>query len=494
MGRGKLVALLLVMLALVGAMWGTIFVLGWSPQLGLDLQGGVSIILAPAEGQEVDAGVLEKTVDKIRERVDALGVGEPDISLQGETVQVQLPGVTDRAQAEQVIGRTAQLQMRPVIADVAPDSPEFKDSPACDDLPEAVPPADEEIVLCVRTREPVTPENPEPASLPESEWGKVRVGPVELAGTDIKSAIATVDPNGIQWQVDLGLTKEGGEKFADITGELACKPTTDPQRRFAIVLDGIVESDPGVAEDVQCDVGITGGKAVITTGGGEEDAKELSLVLRTGALPIQMEIQESRSVSPSLGRSSLNAGLLAGAIGLALVALYLLFLYKGIGLAAIAELLMFGVITFGLIVIMGNTIGFALTLAGIAGVIVSIGIAADSSIIYRERFRDELQAGRTIRTAADKAFSASLRTNLTGNFVSFLAAVILYLLAVGPVRGFAFTLGLSTLVDTVLLVTFTRALFQLIARTPSLASSRFMGLRSGVTTPETGPAGAGGRR
>ncbi len=143
---------------------------------------------------------------------------------------------------------------------------------------------------------------------------------------------------------------------------------------------------------------------------------------------------------------------------------YLLFLYRGIGLAAIAELAMFGIITLGLVIILGNTLGFALTLAGIAGIIVSIGIAADSSIIYRERFKDELRAGRTIRTAADKAFSNSWGTNLTGNTVSFLAAVVLYILAVGPVRGFAFTLGLSTLVDTLLLVTFTRSLFALIAR------------------------------
>jgi preprotein translocase subunit SecD len=155
-------------------------------------------------------------------------------------------------------------------------------------------------------------------------------------------------------------------------------------------------------------------------------------------------------------------------------------LYRGIGLAAIAELAMFGIITYALIIILGNTVGLALTLAGIAGVIVSIGIAADSSIIYRERFRDELRAGRTIRSAADKAFDSSFRTNLTGNTVSFLAAVVLYVLAVGPVRGFAFTLGLSTLVDTILLATFTKSLFALIARSPKLAASRFMGMRASL--------------
>ena len=481
MGRGKLVASLIAFIVAVGALWGTILVMGLTPQLGLDLQGGVSIILAPEPGQQVDEGVLDQTVGIIRNRIDQLGVAEPEIARQGETVQVQLPGVADQQQAEEVIGRTAQLQMRPVLAEIPPESEQYDESPPCDErLDQAVPDPDTEVTLCERTRVPTTDVNVEAEDLPLSEWTKLRVGPVALAGTDIDSAVAELDPSGIGWQVALGLTGEGGDKFADITGELACKDIADPQRRFAIVLDGIVESAPGVSEQVACNVGITGGQAVITTGGGEEDARDLALVLRTGALPIQMEIQESRSVSPTLGRSSLQGGLLAGFIGLALVAVYLIVLYRGIGLAAVAELLMFGLIVLGLVIVLGNTVGFALTLAGIAGIIVSIGIAADSSIIYRERFRDELRAGRTIRTAADKAFSSAFRTNLTGNTVSFLAAVVLYVLAVGPVRGFAFTLGLSTLIDTILFSTFTHSLFGLIARTPKLAQSRFMGLRGGL--------------
>jgi preprotein translocase subunit SecD len=477
MGRGKLVASLIAFISVVGALWGTIMVMGLKPQLGLDLQGGVSIILAPAPGQVVDEGVLDQTVGIIRNRIDQLGVAEPEIARQGETVQVQLPGVADQQQAEEVIGRTAQLQMRPVLAELPPDSEE---GPNCDELVEAVPDPDTEVTLCERSRMPAADPNADPEDLPRSEWSKLRVGPVALAGTDIDSAIAALDPSGIGWQVDLGLTRQGGEKFAEITGELACKDFADPQRRFAIVLDGVVESAPGVSEQVACNVGITGGSAVITTGGGQKDARELALVLRTGALPIQMDIQESRSVSPTLGRASLQGGLLAGILGLILVAAYLVLLYRGIGLAAVLELGMFGLIIYGLIIVMGNTIGFAMTLAGIAGVIVSIGIAADSSIIYRERFRDELRAGRTIRTAADKAFSSAFRTNLTGNTVSFLAAVVLYVLAVGPVRGFAFTLGMSTLIDTILFSTFTHSLFNLIARTPKLAQSKFMGLRGGL--------------
>lgn len=485
MGRGRLVASLAAFLVAVAAMWATILALSWTPQLGLDLQGGVSITLAPAPGQRVEPGVLEQTVTIIRNRIDALGVAEPDIAQQGETVQVQLPGLTDQEQAEQVIGRTAQLQFRPVLAEIAPGGRRYAEAgPPCDELPESVPPPNAEVVLCERAFEERTAENPNPDELPSEEWTKLRLGPVALSGDEVDTAVAEPDPQtGLNWQVNLSLDGEGADKFAQVTGELACSPVGDPKRRLAIVLDGRVESSPEMNPDVQCEQGITGGSAIITTGGGEAEAKELALVLRTGALPIQLEIQESKSVSPTLGASSLQAGLLAGFIGLVLVAVYLMLLYRGIGLAAVAELAMFGIIVLGLIIVLGNTVGFALTLAGIAGVIVSIGIAADSSIIYRERYRDEVRAGRTIRTAADRAFSNAFRTNLTGNTVSFLAALVLYVLAIGPVRGFAFTLGLSTLVDTLLFATFTRSLFGLIARTPSLARSPVMGLRAGVHEP-----------
>jgi preprotein translocase subunit SecD len=189
-------------------------------------------------------------------------------------------------------------------------------------------------------------------------------------------------------------------------------------------------------------------------------------------------------VSPTLGVASLRAGLLAGLIGLLLVAVYLIVLYRGIGVAAVAELAMFGLVVYGAIVLLGEFVGFTLTLAGIAGIIVSIGIAADSSIIYRERYRDEIRAGRTVRTAAEHAFSKAWRTNLTGNTVSFLAAVVLYYLAIGPVRGFAFTLGLSTLIDTILFGTFTRSLFGLVARNPKLAKSPWVGLRAQEVAPD----------
>lgn len=494
MGKGKLVAVLVASLLAVSALWATILGLRLSPQLGLDLQGGVSANLIPAEGQgDIDQEILDQTVSIIRQRVDALGVAEPDITRQGETIQVQLPGVTDQEQARDVIGRTAQLQFRPVLDIFPPETgtPQTSETAtaaagaACDERQDdAVPSADEEVTLCERgVLPPAAPGDP-PVELPRDQWNRLLLGPVEVGGSDLANARAEVDQaTGLRWDVALELTGEGAQRFADITGRLACNPEGSPQRQLAIVLDNVVESAPPIASEVVCDQGIQGGRAVISVGGGEAEARDLALILRAGALPIQLDFGTFQSVSPTLGRNALNAGLLAGGIGLLLVAVYMIFLYRGIGLATMAELAMFGLVTYGLIIVLGHVAGFTLTLAGIAGIIVSIGIAADSSIIYRERYRDEARAGRTIRTAADHAFTKAFRTNLTGNTVSFLAAVVLYLLAVGPVRGFAFTLGLSTLVDTLLFATFTRSMFGLIARNPRLARSPLVGLRAGVTQP-----------
>ncbi len=472
MGKGKLVALLVAVLVTVGALWGTILALRLEPQLGLDLQGGVSAVLIPVQGQgTVDEEVLDQTVSNIRQRVDALGVAEPEITRQGSTIQVQLPGIADQEQAREIIGRTAQLQFRAVLENLGPSAPQPCDPGG------GVQPGDQEVVLCLRP-------DPEPGqaetTVPVSEWTRLRLGPAEVVGTDLADAQAAPDQSGLgNWVVELTLTDQGVGKFKEITGRLACEPFGAPTRQLGIVLDNIVESAPPIGADVVCNQGLDQ-NAIITVGGGQREAKDLAAILRAGALPIQLEFGTFQSVSPTLGSSSLQAGLAAGAIGLALVAAYMIALYRGIGVATITELAVFGLVVYGTVIVLGSLAGFTLTLAGVAGIIVSIGIAADSSIIYRERYRDELRAGRTVRTAADTAFSRALRTNLTGNTVSFLAAAVLYLLAVGPVRGFAFTLGLSTLIDTLVFTTYTRAAFGLIARSPKLASSRFMGLRAGV--------------
>jgi protein-export membrane protein SecD len=483
MSRRGLIASLIAFVLAVGAMWGTIIALDWQPQLGLDLRGGVAITLIAAANQgEIDQEKLDQTVAVIRERVDALGVAEPDITRQGDTIQVQLPGVADQQRAEEVIGRTAVLQFRRVLEIIPPGSPGYEDAGgSCDDILDGPPPADEEVVLCGQGEADVADDSGEQAeNIPLTKY---RLGPVEVAGDEVEDATAEIQQSGLEWFVSLDFSRQGNQQFQELTGELACEQIGSPTRSLAIVLDGRVESAPPVAEDVACGQGISGGG--IITVGGEQEARDLAVVLRTGALPLQLEFAQSQSISPTLGRDSLVAGLQAGFIGLLLVAVYMVALYRGLGVLAVLELVMFGVIVYGLIVVMGNTVGFTLTLAGIAGIIVSIGIAADSSIIYRERYRDERRAGRTVRSAAEHGFRKAFRTNLTGNTVSFLAAVVLWVLAVGPVRGFAFTLGLSTVIDTLLFATFTRSTFGLFARSPRLANASWTGLRTVTATQET---------
>jgi protein-export membrane protein SecD len=483
MSNKSLIVALVAFFVVVGAMWGTILGLGWQPQLGLDLQGGVSTVLIPAPGQgDVDDAKLDQTVEVIRERVDALGVAEPDIARQGETIQVQLPGVTDQERAEDVIGRTAQLQFRRVLEIIPPEAEDYAAAGDCAQNLEGPPPADQEVVLCGQVPDP-------PADAPEGQEQRptrYRLGRVEVSGDQVENAAAQIEDSGLSWFVSLDFSRQGDQAFQELTGELACEPVGAPTRQLAIVLDARVESAPEVNADVQCGQGISGGG--IITVGGEQEARDLALVLQTGALPIQLEFATSQSVSPTLGRDSLIAGLQAGFVGLLLVAVYLIALYRGLGVLAVLELVMFGVITYGLVVVMGNTMGFTLSLAGIAGIIVSIGTAADSSIIYRERYRDERRAGRTVRSAAEHAFRNAWRTNLTGNTVGLLAAVVLWLLAVGPVRGFAFTLGLSTVIDTLLFATLTRSTFSLAARNPRLANAPWMGLRTKSDEPERAQA------
>ena len=498
MNKGRLWVVLGGFLVVVAGMWGAIFATGMKPNLGLDLQGGVSITLAPEPGQEVNEDILEQTVTVIRQRIDALGVAEPDIARQGENILVQLPGAADQAEAEEVVGRTAQLQFRPVQSLVLPEDPRYDDTPDCETLlAEMTGPADpnEPVVLC----ESPAGAGEDPAAdgqeVPVDQRVKYELGEATVVGADVSDARAAPDQaTGLQWQVNLELSSEGAERFQESTAELACADPGTPQRQFAIILDNTVDSSPQVSPEVACGQGIAGGQAVITIGGGEDEARDLALLLRAGALPIQLEVATSTNVSPTLGIASLQAGLLAGFIGLLLVAVYLIVLYRGIGVAAVAELVMFGLLVYGLIIVLGEVVGFTLTLAGIAGIIVSIGIAADSSIIYRERYRDEIRVGRTVRTAAEHAFRKAWKTNLTGNTVSFLAALVLYYLAIGPVRGFAFTLGMSTIIDTVLFGTFTRSLFGLVAGNPRLAKSSWMGLRAQEVAPDAVGASRDPRR
>ncbi|GHE71553.1 MULTISPECIES: protein translocase subunit SecD [Streptomyces] len=288
-------------------------------------------------------------------------------------------------------------------------------------------------------------------------WFKYLLGPAAVDGTEVKKAQAVFDTQGASgWQVQMTFTGSGSKKFADITGQLAQKQ--QPQNEFGIVLDGEVVSSPFVQQS------ITGGNAEISGSFTQEEAQGLSNMLSYGALPLSFEEQSVTTVTAALGGEQLHAGLIAGAIGLALVIIYLVAYYRGLSLIAIASLLVSATLTYVIMSLLGPTIGFALNLPAVCGAIVAIGITADSFIVFFERIRDEIREGRTLRPAVERAWPRARRTILVSDFVSFLAAAVLFVVTVGKVQGFAFTLGLTTLLDVVVVFLFTKPLMTILAR------------------------------
>ncbi|MGW0996251.1 protein translocase subunit SecD [Streptomyces sp. NPDC002520] len=294
-------------------------------------------------------------------------------------------------------------------------------------------------------------------------WYKYLLGPAAVDGTDVKNAQATFDTQGAAgWQVQMNFTSGGSKKFADITGTLA--KNQQPQNEFAIVLDGNVVSSPYVQS------AITGGQAEITGRFTQAEAQSLSNMLSYGALPLSFKEETVTTVTAALGGEQLHAGLLAGAIGLALVVIYLVAYYRGLSLVAMASLLVSAILTYVLMSLLGPAIGFALNLPAVCGAIVAIGITADSFIVYFERIRDEIREGRSLRPAVERAWPRARRTILVSDFVSFLAAAVLFIVTVGKVQGFAFTLGLTTVLDVVVVFFFTKPLMTLLARRPFFAN------------------------
>ncbi|MEV7888284.1 protein translocase subunit SecD [Streptomyces sp. NPDC002817] len=294
-------------------------------------------------------------------------------------------------------------------------------------------------------------------------WYKYLLGPAAVAGTEVDEAKAVYDTQtAAGWQVTMDFNKSGAKKFADITGQLA--QNTLPQNEFGIVLDGQVVSSPTVSQS------ITGGQAQISGSFTQEEAQSLANMLSYGALPLSFQEQSVTTVTAALGTDQLHAGLLAGAIGLALVILYLVFYYRGLSMVAIASLLVSGILTYVLMALLGPAIGFALNLPAVCGAIVAIGITADSFIVYFERIRDEIREGRSLRPAVERAWPRARRTILVSDFVSFLAAAVLFIVTVGKVQGFAFTLGLTTVLDVVVVFFFTKPLMTLLARRKFFAS------------------------
>jgi len=489
--RRKFRTSLLVMFLLVAAIWGGITIAGLTPKLGLDLQGGISVVLT-AKGKPSTAAI-DKAVDIIRQRVDALGVAEADISRQGSNILIQIPGVKDPSKAIKLIGTTAQLRFRPVLQIFSPGTPAYTSAtpPDCNDSttwPEDDP--KKEVIYCARGKD--VSGNDQPAN----QWQKLDLGPEALSGSGVTGATAQ-PPSGASgaWTVELSLSSDGAKKFSQITGDLACHPTMDPKRQLAIVLDRVVESHPEMATSIQCHQGISGGKATITGQFTEGDANDLELILRYGALPVAFEASTITTVSPTLGKDSLRGGLTAGAVGLAIVFTYVLLFYRGLGLLVWVGIGMHAAFTIGVVIILGKTAGFALSLAGIAGLIVSLGIATDSFIVYFERIKDEVHGGKTVRASVDRAWRSAWRTIVNADIVTALAAFVLYLLAVGSVRGFALMLGLATGLDLFVSYLFMHPSVWLLAQTRIFNSSKTFGIGRVVGgTPAPAPAASGGSR
>ena len=484
-GIRRYVIPLLVVFTLVGVVWAVIAVQGLEPRLGLDLRGGSSVTFVPTNprGGEPTQEQLDTTVDIIRNRVNSKGVAESEVNLEGGNIVVSIPDVPNPDEVIDAVGTTAQLQFRPVNQIVGPSEPAYKQDPfkAVDctkpDTYADTDDPDKEVVLCAR--------NEAGQLQPDANSPKLLLGKVALGGTDISSArpqLATTGQGGVttgQWETSLNFSGRGGDRFQDLTGKAACNPDGDPKRNIAITLDAVVINYPPVASDVQCNKGISGGSAVIT-GQTQAEAENLAPLISSGALPLKLDPQSRTTVSATLGADSLHAGLIGGAVGLGLVFLYVLLYYRGLGLVIWVGLAIAAALNVGIVILMGELIGFTLTLAGIAGLIVAVGISADTYVVFFERLKDEVRDGKTLRTSVDRGWQRSFHTLVSANTVSFFAAVILYLLAIGPVRGFAFTLGLATLIDFFAAWFFARPAVSLLTRLRLFQEGRFVGIRAAV--------------
>jgi protein-export membrane protein SecD len=484
-GTRRYVIPLLVVLALVAAVWGVIALQHVTPRLGLDLRGGSSVTFQPTNpsGGAPTSEQLDTTVDIIRNRVNSKGVAESEVNLEGGNIVVSIPDVANPDEVIAAVGTTAQLQFRPVKEVVAPNDPTYKQPPfaAVDCAKPATyqnkdnPDADN-VVLCAR-------EQPGQLS-PDANSPKVLMGKVALGGTDIASAkaqLATTGQGGVttgQWETLLNFNGRGGNRFKELTGRAACNPDGDVKREIAITLDAVVINHPPVASEVQCNQGIS--PPGVITGQTQAEAENLAPLISSGALPLKLEIQNRTTVSATLGADALRAGLIGGMLGLGLVYLYVLLYYRGLGLVIWVGLAIAAALNVGIVFLMGKWIGFTLTLAGIAGLIVAIGISADSYVVFFERLKDEVREGKTLRTSVDRGWQRSFHTLVSANTVSFLAAVLLYWLAIGPVRGFAFTLGLATVIDFFAAWFFARPAVSLLTRLPLFQEGRFVGIRAAV--------------
>ena len=476
-----------IILLAAGSLAWTLFA-GNSPQLGLDLQGGAYVVLQP--DREVESGVLDQSVEIIRSRVDALGVAEPDISTQGQSIIVQLPGVKDQARALEIVGQTAELRFRPVLQALPPETATTTTTTTAETTttvgadPAAPTSTSTTVVPGTTPREEDLPD----AEVVLPELGeddevalRYRLGPSKATGTIVRTARAEPPTVSGAWSVSVDLTSNGNKLFNEIAALCFAGAPECPTKQIAIVLDGIVRSAPAVNDSNFA------GTVSITGDFSEGEAKDLALVLKFGALPIELTPQSTQTVSATLGEDSLRAGIIAGVLGLALVLLYMVLFYRALGLVVVMGLAITGALLWSFVSYLGETTGLALTLAGAVGIIVSVGVTVDSYVVYFERLKDEIRSGKSIRSSVDRSFNRAYRTIFTADVSSLIAATLLYVLTVGGVRGFAFFLGISALLDLIVAWFFTRPIVAILGRNRFFTEAPFFGLARGLNASEGTP-------
>jgi preprotein translocase subunit SecD len=488
----NLIWLLVLIVGLIGINAGGVIWGGgsWTPKLALDLQGGTQIILTPqiTDGSSVSPEQLTQAVAIIRQRVDSAGVSEAEINTQGtNNIVVSIPGTPDQDTINR-IEASAKLDFRAVIETTQatkefvgedgkktpnpapptnlPSTPSVKPTDASD--PAWVTPelqAQYDVFNCdsdAAKNASAAPADKPLITCDVTKAYKFLLGPVEVTGADITDATSGVIQTSTgsstgQWAVYMTFNPQGTAEFAKVTTRLS--GLTGARNQFAIVLDGQVISAPATQS------AITDGKPQISGGFTQQSAKTLADQLKYGALPIGFKVQSSDTISATLGSTQLYNGLLAGLIGLILVVVYSLIQYRALGFVTVFSLGVAAVVTYLLVTILSWYQGYRLSLAGVAGLIVAIGITADSFIVLFERIRDELREGRGLESAVESGWRRAIRTIIASDAVNFLAALVLFILAVGNVRGFALTLGLTTVVDLVVVALFTHPIMTLLAQT-----------------------------
>ena len=509
--RRHIISLVLLVVVVLGSFTANL-IAGNKPALGLDLQGGASVTLQP-EG-EFDKANLDVAVEIIRARVDSIGVAEPEIILQGGTVIVNLPGVKDQQQALDIIGRTGELLLRPVLqtgmlnenssttiaGDTTQDTTQDTKQPAVTDtVPVAGGPGSSRHIntsAVTTTTVPVldsaTVAPTDAAAAPKIELGEdpndptqtvllldkqgiaYVVGPAGASGKVFKND-ARADVQTGEWTVVVSLRDgaEGDVQWNKLAADCFNRTEVCPTGQLAMVLDGTVISAPTVNEPE-----FTGGSVQISGSFTAEEAQDLAKILEFGAVPVRFVVSQAQTVSATLGTDSLRAAIISGLVGILLVLILLIAYYRLMALFIFAGMTISITFLWSLISVLSRTNGLALSLSGIAGIIVSIGIAVDSYIVFFERIKDEIRVGKTLKNSVIRSFESAWRTIVAADTVSFLCAAVLWFLTVGSVRGFAFFLGISALTDLVITFFFTRSAVLLFARSKRVQGRKILGIQT----------------